>query len=77
METELLFAEGFEDAFVGTGERCGQPIVAVYDRKKCIEVLQKRDGMTQEEAIEFFDFNVVGAWVGPQTPMFIDFEGIN
>ena len=31
--------------------------------------------MTQEEANEFFEFNVVGAWVGEQTPIFVDFEG--
>jgi hypothetical protein len=72
---ELLLADGFDAAFIGTGERCGQPTIAVYDREKCIEVLEKRDGMTQEEANEFFEFNVVGAWVGEQTPIFVDFEG--
>jgi|TARA_B100001250_G_scaffold374708_1_gene361723 hypothetical protein len=75
MEEELLLADGFEAALIGTGERCGQPTIAVYDREKCIEVLEKRDGMTQEEANEFFEFNVVGAWVGEQTPIFVDFEG--
>lgn len=72
---ELLLADGFEAALIGTGERCGQPTIAVYDREKCIEVLEKRDGMTQEEANEFFEFNVVGAWVGEQTPIFVDFQG--
>ena len=72
---ELLLADGFEAALIGTGERWGQPTIAVYDREKCIEVLEKRDGMTQEEANEFFEFNVVGAWVGEQTPIFVDFEG--
>ena len=75
MEEELLLADGFEAALIGTGERCGQPTIAVYDREKCIEVLEKRDGMTQEEANEFFEFNVGGAWVGEQTPIFVDFEG--
>ena len=75
MEEELLLADGFDAALIGTGERCGQPTIAVYDREKCIEVLEKRDGMTQEEANEFFEFNVVGAWVGEQTPIFVDFEG--
>jgi len=72
---ELLLADGFDAALIGTGERCGQPTIAVYDREKCIEVLEKRDGMTQEEANEFFEFNVMGAWVGEQTPIFVDFEG--
>jgi len=28
-----------------------------------------RDGMSWEDAVEFFDFNTVGAWVGEQTPL--------
>ena len=31
---ELLLADGFEAALIGTGERCGQPTIAVYDREK-------------------------------------------
>ena len=27
--------------------------------------------MTYEEAVEYFEFNVIGAWVGEQTPMFL------
>jgi len=75
VEEELLLADGFEAALIGTGQRANQLPIAVYDTKKCIEVLEKRDGMTQEEANEFFEFNVVGAWVGEQTPIFVDFEG--
>jgi hypothetical protein len=31
----------------------------------------ERDGMTEEEAIEFFEFNVVGAYVGGGTPVYV------
>ena len=31
----------------------------------------ERDGMTREEAIEWMEFNVVGAWVGETTPIFV------
>jgi hypothetical protein len=27
---------------------------------------------SEEEAMEFFEFNVVGAWVGEHTPIFVD-----
>ena len=27
--------------------------------------------MTEEEAIDYFDFNVVGSWVGEETPIFV------
>ena len=68
----MLLADGFAQAFIGVGRRSGQPDIAVYDQLKCIEILEKRDGMTIDEAEEFFEFNVVGAWVGEQTPLFLD-----
>lgn len=67
----LLVADGFDAAFLGVGQRCGQPDVAVYDRELCIQILVEQ-GATPEEAIEHFEFNVSGAWVGEQTPLFLD-----
>jgi hypothetical protein len=67
----IMMADGFDDAFIGYAERCGQPVLAVYDREKSIEVLMMRDGASYEEAVEFFEFNVVGAWVGDRTPLFL------
>ena len=64
----VLVANGFDDALLGYTQRVGQPTLAVYDRLKCIEVLMYRDGMTFEEAEEFFEYNVAGAWVGEGTP---------
>lgn len=29
-----------------------------------------RDGMSLEDAEEFFEFNVIGSWVGDGTPCF-------
>jgi hypothetical protein len=66
-----LFADGFEDCVIGYFRRCGQPSVIAYDAEKCIKKLVERDGMTHEEAIEHFEFNVVGAWVGNGTPAFV------
>lgn len=68
---EILLADGFDDAFIGIGERCGQPAIAIYDRDRCIDTLVIRDGMSYEDAEEFFEFNVSGAWVGPETPVFV------
>ena len=68
---DLLLADGLEDAFLGIAMRFGQtgPISA-YDYEKCLEILMK-DGMTRDEAIEYFEFNIIGAWVGDGTPIFI------
>lgn len=68
---EAVTADGFESAIIGVANRFGMEPVVAYDYDKCIEVLVKRDGMTYEEAIEFFEFNVTGAWVGEGTPVFV------
>ena len=69
----ILLADGFEAAFVGVGSQFSNEPVAIYDRAKCLAILMERDGMTEEESEEFFDFNVQGAWVGDQTPIFMEF----
>ena len=65
----MLKADGFDKAIIGVGSRCGQPDIIAYDVNKCIKILMDQ-GMTDEEAMEFFEFNVVGAWVGEETPIF-------
>ena len=67
-DEEILTADGFDYALIGVCERAGQPTIAMYDKDKCINLLIERDGMTEEEAEEYFYFNVVGAWVGEYTP---------
>ena len=44
---------------------------AVYDEDKIIKVLIERDGMDDMEAIEFFEFNIRGSYMGDKTPMYI------
>ena len=67
----MLLADGFEDAIIGTAERVGMRDVVAYDAEKCIQILIDRDGMTSQEAHEFFHFNVLDCWVGEQTPVFV------
>jgi hypothetical protein len=65
-----LFMDGFDDCIAGVVQRYGQPTIVCYDREKVLEQLMD-DGMTDEEAIEYFEYNQIGAWVGEQTPCFI------
>jgi hypothetical protein len=67
-----LKADGLDDAVIGLGRRCGQMDLIVYDAEKILEILVQRDGMTYEEAREFYEFNIVGAWVGKGTPIFVE-----
>lgn len=72
---EVLFAEGFESALVGIGQRFSYQ-VAIYDREACIKhlmSLQDPGNISIAEAEEYFEFNVVGAYVGDNTPVFVDF----
>ena len=70
--SEALLADGFEPAFRGICRRFGMEPVAAYDREHCLLILQRRDLMSREEAEEFFEFNVIGAWMGSGTPVFLD-----
>ena len=70
----MLLADGFERAFIGTtvGQPGREDDLAVYSYNKCIEVLLTQDdAMSYDEAVEFFYYNVAGAYVGEETPIFI------
>jgi hypothetical protein len=67
---EVLLADGLDDAFIGLDYGPEGEPRAVYSRDKCVEVLAR--SMTHEQAVEYFDYNVEGAYVGPQTPLYID-----
>ena len=65
-----LFADGFEAALIGVGVQFSRE-VAIYDYDKCLDVLIDRDGMDVEDAIDYMEYNVVGAYVGKSTPIFL------
>lgn len=67
---DMLFLDGFDEALIGSMDRFGGETVALYDRDKILDILMERDGMSREDAIEFFDFNIIGAYVGEHTPAF-------
>lgn len=66
-DEEFLFADGYDDAIIGVADG-----VVVYDMGHIIWTLQEESGMTNEEAVEFFDFNIAGAYMGEKTPIYVD-----
>jgi hypothetical protein len=72
MSDEILLADGFDDAFIGVGNRYTEPPIAVYDMGKVIDILAR--DMSVDDAIEYFEYNVAGSWVGKQTPIFVDMK---
>jgi len=69
-DEDILIPDGFEEAFVGIATQFNKPI-AIFDRQMCIDILCKE--MSYEEAVEYFSYNVEGAYVGENTPAFLDF----
>jgi hypothetical protein len=71
-DEELLFLdeEHFDAAIVGVTERCGQVNTVCYHTGKIIEILIQ-NGMNDQEAWEYYNYNIVDAWVGERTPTFL------
>lgn len=70
---ELLFIdppEQFDSCIIGIAQRYGMDLVVAYDQAKVINALID-DGMDQDEAIEWFEFNIAGSYVGDRTPVFL------
>ena len=67
----MLKADGFDKAFLGVASRFNMEDVFAYDLDKVLKILIERDGMSPDEALEFFQYNIIGAWVGDKTPLFV------
>jgi len=66
-DEEFLIADGYDDAIIGLDDASGR---LVYDVDKIIRILME-DGMSYDEASEFYDYNILGAYVGEKTPVFM------
>ncbi len=70
----MLKIDEHDDAIIGPAmvwRENGQHEVLVYDAEKIRDKLIKRDGMTTEEAREYIEFNIEGAYVGQHTPVIV------
>mgnify|MGYP003662256725 CR=1 FL=1 len=68
---EALLADGFNNAILGMCLQFGQEPVVAYDYEKCLEILEERDEMSRSEAEEYMEYNVIGAYMGMYSPVFI------
>ena len=62
--------DGCDEAIIGVASRCGAYNLYVYDYDLLVDKFIA-DGMTEEEAIEWVDYNIVGAWIGSGTPIIL------
>jgi len=68
---KALVADGFDKAIIGIVDRIGMGEVVLYETNKCIAILIAK-GMSEEEAIDYFYYNVMGSYVGEYTPCFAE-----
>lgn len=70
-----LKADGFDEAVIGLAEvwedSGRRKVVIVYSHNRCVEILMERDGMSEEDAMAFMEYNVVNAYMGRNTPIFV------
>ena len=68
-EQELIFFNGHDNAIMGIGKQFTKTAV-IYNKE--IIILNLMADMSREEAEEFFEFNITGAYVGEATPIILD-----
>lgn len=66
-----VLLEGFDDAIVGIVEEFGNDRRVVYSKEKILNILMERDKMSEEESLEYYDFNILGMYVSDQNPLFL------
>ena len=66
-DEECLLADGFNDAVIGIVY--GLEPKAVYSVRKIVDILM--EDMSYEDAIEHFEFNIAGSYVGEKTPIYV------
>ena len=67
---------GFDDAIIGLAEEFGNGPRILYSREKILQILQERDEMSFNDALDFYDFNILGMYVGEQDPIIL-YETLN
>jgi hypothetical protein len=66
-----IVLDGLNDAIIGIVEEFGNGPRILYSKNKILTILSQRDGMTSEEASEFYDYNILGLYAGEQNAVFL------
>ena len=67
---DFAFFEDYNDAFIGVTNLYGEEPRVCYDYEKVISILISQ-GMNKDDAVEYFEYNVIGTYCGERTPCFI------
>jgi hypothetical protein len=61
--------DGFDEAIIGYEPSSGR---LIYDRDKMVMIAVEDMEMDHQDAIEYLEYNVWGAYVGELTPIYIE-----
>jgi len=70
-ELLVLDPEYFDAAILGVVNRINT-VAVCYSESKIIEILMNEDKMDYDEAIEYYQYNILGSWVGEHTPVYLE-----
>ena len=66
-----VLLDGLNVAIIGIVEEFGNGPRILYSKNKVLQILEDRDGMTPLEAVEFYEYNILGLFAGDQNPIFL------
>lgn len=72
-DEEILLADGLDPALIGfSADSPASRMRAIYDYDACLtQLLITNPEWLPEDAQEWLDYNVLGAYVGDTTPLFV------
>jgi len=65
-------ADGLDRAIMGTVVSFGRKETVLYSVSQIIDILMERDNMTPDEALEFFEYNILGSYNGEGMPAYLN-----
>ena len=74
---QAIVLDGLDEAIVGTIEMFGKEPVVCYDRDIALDIIMDDTGGDRQEAEEYFEVNILGAYMGEGTPVFLSRTGVN
>ena len=67
----MIVLDGFDDCILGRVEQAGSDTKILYSIKAILSKLMERDGMSYEEAYEFYEYNILGLYGQESFPAFL------
>lgn len=67
-DIQLVTVDGYDDAILGIDSKSYR---VIYDADEMVDILMETEDLTEEEALEYLDYNVFNTWLGDQTPIYL------